>query len=72
MSSRLAVFIIKLPLYVIIHYIGTTKLALTLHIKPLGDPVCFVLTVGLLIRLIAIRLLPRDVTVRLWVFVIAR
>jgi hypothetical protein len=32
-------FIIKLPLDVIIHYIGTAKQALTLHhIKPLGGP----------------------------------
>jgi hypothetical protein len=30
------IIIMKLPLYVIIHYIGTTKQALTLHIKPLG------------------------------------
>jgi hypothetical protein len=56
--------IIKLPLYVINHYVGTTKQALTLHIKSLGpswerDPVCFSLTVGLLRRLIALRLMPR-------------
>jgi hypothetical protein len=30
------IIIIKLSLYVTIHYIGTTKQALTLHVKPLG------------------------------------
>jgi hypothetical protein len=34
--------------------------------------VCFILTVSLLIRLMALLLLPWDVTVRLRVFVIAR
>jgi hypothetical protein len=60
----------KLSLYVILHYIGTNKQAITLHIKWGLDPECFILTVGLLIRLMALLLLPLDVRVQLWVLVI--
>jgi hypothetical protein len=48
---------------VIIRYIGTTKQALTFHIKPLGP-----ITVSLLLLLMALLLLRLDVTVRLWLF----
>jgi hypothetical protein len=52
----------------IIRFIGTTKQALTLHIKLLGPSwesgsFVFHLTVGLLICLMALLLLPLDVMI---------